>query len=162
MDSPSSLRIVPNNEGWYEPKGSADKMSSGHGEEQISVLPWLMVASLGLTGHLAATRTSAKLGVFRSPMWKSSIVVRWRPFQISSVGWHPRYSVLAVSGGSCYKEDSTTRFYSTVTRSGSWWSEDDPTWRASEFCSRSGRKCSELWGKPHCDSLQCTPLDLLW
>ncbi|KAJ3897446.1 hypothetical protein F5879DRAFT_927835 [Lentinula edodes] len=74
MDSPSSLRIVPNNEGWYEPKGSADKMSSGHGEEQISVLPWLMVASLGLTGHLAATRTSAKLGVFRSPMWKSSIV----------------------------------------------------------------------------------------
>lgn len=103
MDSPSFSKIIPNNEGWYEPKGLADKMSSGYGEERILVLLWLMVASLGLTGHLAATRTSANLGVVRSPMWKSSIVVFNGPFQISTVGGHPRYSVLAVSGGSCCK-----------------------------------------------------------
>ncbi|KAJ3907356.1 hypothetical protein F5879DRAFT_942128 [Lentinula edodes] len=35
MDSPSFSKIIPNNEGWYEPKGLADKMSSGYGEERI-------------------------------------------------------------------------------------------------------------------------------
>ncbi|KAJ3858810.1 hypothetical protein EV359DRAFT_68703 [Lentinula novae-zelandiae] len=74
MGSPSFSKIVPNNEGWYEPNGladtmSADTMSSGHGAEQILVLLWLMVASLGLTGDLAATRTSAKLGVVRYPIF---------------------------------------------------------------------------------------------
>ncbi|KAH7878067.1 uncharacterized protein C8R40DRAFT_1067627 [Lentinula edodes] len=35
MGSPSFSKIVPNNEGWYEPNGLADKMSSGHGAERI-------------------------------------------------------------------------------------------------------------------------------
>ncbi|KAH7875432.1 uncharacterized protein C8R40DRAFT_1069448 [Lentinula edodes] len=85
MSSPSLSKIVPNNEGWYESRSLADKLSSGHGEEPILQLEQVQSSESESFDHQRGNRRSS----FSTDPSRSPLLGDTRVTQRSQSAVHP-------------------------------------------------------------------------